>query len=97
MESIIKTPELDKIILPNWITTINYNSLQLVELSTLVENEVWITAGKIKIPIREMKTSHINNCINCLLGKGKSIIPDGYLGGKDKWLKLFNKELINRQ
>lgn len=97
MKTIIETPELDKIILPKWITTFNYKPLELIELKSLIDNEVWITARKIKIPVREMKTNHINNCINCLEGKGKSFIPEGYLGGKDKWLKIFKQELLNRQ
>lgn len=92
-----ETPELDKIKLPNWMTTVNYKPLQLIELSSLIENEVWITANKTKIYVKNMSNSHINNCINCLNGKGKSIIPNGYLGGKEKWLKIFNKELLNRQ
>lgn len=92
----IPTPELDKITLPNWITKIDYKPLQMVEINTLLNNEVWVTAYRQQIPVREMSTSHINNCIKCILGKGKSIIPKDYLGGHDKWLKIFNNELINR-
>lgn len=62
-----------------------------------LENHVWITARKKHIPVREMSTSHIKNCIRCWEGRGKTKIPADYLGGKEKWLKIFNEELIKRQ
>ena len=40
---------------------------------------------------------HIHNCIRCWNGEGKLKIPEGYLGGKDKWLNIFQQELLNRQ
>ena len=47
--------------------------------------------------VTDMETSHINNCINCFNGLGYSYIPSTYLGGIDKWLEIFNKELLRRQ
>lgn len=93
----IETPELDKIKLPQWLEVTLYTPLQQFEIKTLIENDVWITARKEKMYVRNMETKHIVNCIRCLEGNGKSHIPEGYLGGKDKWLKIFNKELANRQ
>lgn len=61
------------------------------------ENHVWVTHRRERIPVREMETSHIRNCIRCFEGKGRMIIPSDYLGGKEKWLRIFNQELINRQ
>jgi hypothetical protein len=57
---------------------------------------VWITARKVRIPLREMTTSHIKNCINCFNGLGQTRIPPGYNGGKEKWLTLFRTELTAR-
>ena len=64
--------------------------------SPLIENNIWITAYGRKIPVKRMSTSHIKNCIKCWNSKGETIIPEDYLGGKKKWLKIFNQELINR-
>ncbi len=43
-----------------------------------------------------MTTEHIKNCIACWNGVGNKEIPSDYLGGRAKWLKIFNQELINR-
>ena len=72
------------------------NLLTVVEPENCTENHIWETAYGQEIPVREMETSHINNTIRCWEGKGKKKIPHGYLGGKAKWLKIFNEELINR-
>ena len=93
----ILTPNLDKIKPEKWFMPRVYKPFEILDIATLLNNEVWITAERIKIPVREMKTRHITNCIRCWNGEGKSVIPDGYLGGKEKWLKIFNQELINRQ
>lgn len=61
-----------------------------------VENHIWITARHKKIPVKSMSTIHIQNCINCLNGTGNMIIQEGYLGGKEKWIKIFTQELISR-
>lgn len=87
------TPELDKISLPNWLTTPYYTLLQQHEIDELIENHIWITADRIKIPVSQMSTSHIQNCIKCFNGQGKSYISPSYLGGKNKWLDVFNREL----
>lgn len=60
------------------------------------KNYVWITAYHKRFYVRNMTTSHINNCIKCLEGRGNMTIPENYLGGKEKWLKIFNDELIKR-
>lgn len=67
------------------------------EVENAIKNHIWITARRKSIPVREMSTSHIKNCIKCWKGKGKLKIPSNYLGGKQKWLKIFTEELINRQ
>lgn len=57
----------------------------------------WVTAKRRIIPVKSMSTEHIQNCIACLEGRGNKIIPENYLGGKEKWLTIFNEELIRRQ
>lgn len=57
---------------------------------------IWITAKKVRIPVNKMGTGHIINCINCFKGIGNMTIPPNYLGGKEKWLKIFREELIKR-
>ena len=64
------------------------------EVETSIESHVWVTAYKKRIPVREMSSNHINNCIRCF-NNGK--IPHTYLGGKEKWLKIFSEELTSRQ
>lgn len=92
----IKTPNLDTIELPKWFTT-KYNFEQLKEIDNLIENHIWITARREQLYVRNMTTKHIHNCIHCWNGEGKLKIPDGYLGGKEKWLTIFQEELLNRQ
>jgi hypothetical protein len=95
--NVIDTPELDKIPLPQWLEVTLYNPLQKKELDKLINNHTWVTAQRIKIPVKNMETSHIINCIRCWEGKGKSNIPSDYLGGKKKWLEIFNQELNKRR
>lgn len=94
---VVEIPELEKISKKDWFTNYKYTFLQLKEIETLTEKHVWITAYRRKIFVHDMTTSHIRNCINCLHGEGRSYIPPGYLGGKEKWLKIFEKELSKRQ
>lgn len=61
------------------------------------EKHIWITVYDLKIPVKQMTTEHINNCIACWEGRGNMEIPIDYLGGKEKWLKIFNNELLSRQ
>ena len=68
---------------------------QTAELS--VSTHIWVTARKEEIPVKTMSTSHINNCIACWEGRGNMRIPVNYLGGKEKWLTIFNQELFNRE
>lgn len=67
-----------------------------IESKVTTEKIVWITAEGNKIPVKEMTTKHIRAAINCWNDKGKSDIPSDYLGGKDKWMKIFENELISR-
>lgn len=60
-------------------------------------NHIWITANKRKIPVSSMTTDHIYNVINSWNGQGKIKIPEAYLGGKEKWFPIFERELIRRQ
>jgi len=92
---IIETPQLDEISIQEWFLC-KYTKPQEIEIKTLIENHVWITARKVKIPVREMETSHINNCVKCWNDKGKLKIPSNYLGGKTKWLEIFEQELLSR-
>ena len=92
----IKTPNLDTIKFPKWFTT-KYNFEQLKEIDNLIENHVWITARRKRLYVKTMSTTHIHNCIRCWNGEGNLKIPEGYLGGKEKWLEIFKKELLNRQ
>jgi len=96
MEIEIKIPKLDEISIKDWFTT-KYNLEQQEEIDSILDRKVWITAQKVKIPVREMSIKHINNCIRCWNGKGRLHIPIGYLGGKTKWLKIFEDELTKRQ
>lgn len=98
MEVLIPTPRIDKIAQRDWMKP-KTQALEYIQIEfcQLIENHIWITACKKKIPVSKMSTSHIHNCIRCLYGKGKSKIPAGYLGGKDKWIKIFNEELLRRQ
>lgn len=67
------------------------------QIDTLLNNKMWITAQRVRIPVKQMSTYHIKNCIKCWQGKGKMKIPIYYLGGKDKWLDIFHQELLSRQ
>lgn len=57
---------------------------------------VWVTARRKRIPVRKMTVDHINNCIACWEDRGLTRVPVGYLGGKKKWLRIFNEELCRR-
>ena len=91
MEILVETPKLDEISISEWFKA-KYSLEQQTEIDNILDRKVWITAQKIKIPVREMSIKHIRACINCWNGKGKSHIPPGYLGGKTKWLKIFEDE-----
>jgi len=66
------------------------------ELQANLENHIWITAYKKRIPAKELTTGHIKNIIRCFEGKGRVSIPANYLGGKSKWMKILKEELNNR-
>lgn len=87
----IEAPEID------W-TKIETIQLGLIKTSPQfdLENHVWITARGIEIPVKEMTTNHINNCIKCWNGIGNMTIPHDYLGGKEKWIGIFSRELTQR-
>lgn len=92
----LETPKLDEIAINDWFSD-KYNPEQQVEIDDILNKKVWITAKRVKIPVREMSNKHIDNCVKCWNGKGNLRIPTGYLGGKQKWLKIFKEELIKRQ
>jgi hypothetical protein len=96
MEILMPTPYLDEIQISKWFNT-KYNIFQILETENLIEYYIWVTARRVQIPVKMMTISHINNTIKCWNGQGKLHIPAGYLGGKEKWLKIFNQELLNRQ
>ena len=60
------------------------------------KGHIWVTALGDNIPVKQMTTVHIKRCIDCWNGVGNKHIPNGYLGGKEKWLKIFNDELVSR-
>lgn len=94
---LVETPELDKIERFKWLKIVQYNTIQQVEIDSLLNNHIWITAKRIQIHVNKMTTNHINNCIKCFNGQGNMTIPNDYLGGRDKWLKIFREELLKRQ
>lgn len=89
------TPNLDMIPDIRWFIT-RYDMFQIAETNMLISNKIWITAKRKQIPVPDMGTQHIRNCINCFNGIGKVRIPSHYLGGKSKWLTIFYQELLNR-
>ena len=62
---------------------------------------VWITSYGLRIHVRSMSSEYMKHCINCLTSGvsegGTRTMSSDYLGGKDKWLKIFNRELLKRQ
>ena len=54
-----------------------------------IEFHVWVTKYGQCIPVKEMSSRHIRNCIKCWNGQGKSHIPSNYLGGKEKMVKYI--------
>ncbi len=61
-----------------------------------VKAAIWVTDCGRRIPLYRMTTHHILSTIECFNGNGAKFIPEDYLGGKEKWLKIFNDELIKR-
>jgi len=60
-----------------------------------MNNIKWRTGFGEKIYIRDMKTSHLENCIRKF--NTKSIRNESYLGLKmHRWVELFNHELNRR-
>jgi len=66
---------------PDWVT---------------LHGPIWITGTLKRIPIQSMTTKHIVNIIRAWLGLGKTTPPEGWCGGKEVWLDLLTKELLNR-
>lgn len=69
----------------------------MIELNSLLENEVWITCYKKKISVREMTTFHIQNTIKCWKGEGKTVIPLNYLvkTKNDKIFRSYSNQITN--
>ena len=61
---------------------------------TDITNHIWRTAYKKRIPVCEMSTNHIRNCLYAF---ASGIIPSNYMGGREKWETIFNDELLKRQ
>lgn len=72
--------------------------------------ETWMTQDKNKIKVKDMKTLHIQNCIRCIKeGRINFVINMGWATDNDyqefdedteereRWLKIFNKELELRK
>ena len=95
---IIEIPRIDEIRIEDWMKPETHvlDYLQ-IEFKSLIENHIWVTAKRQQISVNKMTSSHISNCINCLNGNSRTKIPNGYLGGKVKWLNIFNNELNRRQ
>ena len=72
------------------------------DFAVIDENEddevrIWkSTSKKSGILIQDMDTNYIQNCINFLLGNGKTPITDFLLENNEKYLKWFREELIKR-
>lgn len=66
------------------------------EIESDLAIHIWITVKKEKIPVREMSTEHIKNCISCLEGKGNMKLFEKSPGARKKWFKIFKDELISR-
>lgn len=94
--TLVEIPLLDEIAVSKWFST-TYNKGQEKEIENLIDNYIWVTVRRQQMLVKEMKTRHINSCIKCWNGEGKTHIPSHYLGGKSKWLRIFETELKNRQ
>ncbi len=79
------------------------SSLRIQELQTeqiqkklddFLNRKIWITSTKNKIHVKNMTSSHIENCINCFNAK-EQVFSE--LINKDAWLKVFNDELNSRK
>jgi hypothetical protein len=55
---------------------------------------LWRTSTGRSVSIRNMTITHIQNAVNCLEGRGETIIPDPYLGRSHyEWINIFYFEL----
>lgn len=75
------------------VEILKWDTLTDEENELAIAQHIWITAGKQRISVTAMHTEHIINCINAF-NSGK--IPIQYLGGRTKWLEIFNEELNRR-
>lgn len=66
---------------------------QLEVIENFLANKIWITKDKERIRVEDMTNTHIVNTINAF--ERKKINPK-YLGGKDRWLEIFQRELSKR-
>lgn len=97
MQDFMTTQGLDLVGFKRWWSKDFKPSFQVeTEVQALIENEVWRTADGRKIAVAQMTTGHINSCIKCWNGEGSMKIPPSYLGGKEKWLEIFERELLRR-
>lgn len=54
-------------------------------------SEIWITKDGREVPVKDMPTRHLQNCVKYVIAK-----EDGAWRDKDQWLKILMKELSNR-
>lgn len=71
-----------------------HQDLHASDMNVDITNHRWRMVCGRRIIVKEMSTSHVMNCIRAFR---RGTIPPNYLGGKDKWLKIFEHELISRQ
>jgi hypothetical protein len=54
---------------------------------------IWVSSSGKAVCVKDMSSNHIFNAIRCWTGRGGATIPPHYLGGRDRWLKIFEDEL----
>ena len=79
------------------VEDIGIESEVTIDWSELLESRTWLTAQRIRIPISEMRTSHIKNTIRCLKGESITRIPNGWNGKSHaRWIDLMEEKLKRR-
>lgn len=71
-------------------------------LRQLLNKQAWVQGNGDCVFVHKMKTSHIENTLKCLQGKGHSYISENYVNiktGKTRveWIEIFEYELTRRQ
>lgn len=69
-----------------------------IDWAELIENETWLTARRVKIPVRKMDTRHIQNTLRCLRGESRTKIPHNWNSKThEQWIDILERELTKRQ